>query len=165
MKTYVRLVPLEKAAKKAAAAVNAPDLARVVFKASAPEATPEAILQTAAARALPEWTSTVEALAEPLAVEVEVAAPLPMMPPWIRDTDEMGKYHVCSTLYQGVRLGDMKTRCGWKFGNVAGIVTDPEPPEPADFLTVCLRCAPRLHKKLEAEFFASHPGLTRGRDA
>ena len=76
------------------------------------------------------------------------------MPPWIRDTDEMGKFHFCNTFYKGVRLGDMKTRCVWRFGAVVGVVTDPEPPWPAEFLSVCLRCAPKLANKLEADVFA-----------
>ena len=154
VKTYVRLVPLELAARRAAFAVSDPDLAQVVYKALLPSASSGLALNDASTSTLPEWASTVAALAEPLAVEVEVASPLPAMPPWIRDTDVMGKFHVCSTFYKGVRLGDMKTRCGWRFGAVAGVVTDPEPPLVAEFLSVCLRCAPQLAKKLEADFYA-----------
>ena len=146
-----RQPPLERVAKKAAAAAQAPEMARIVYKASSPEASPETVLRTATARTLPEWASTVEALSEPHRCRSGSGdtpardAPLP----WIRDSDELGKFHV-GTLFKGVRLGDMKTCCGWRFGGVAGIVTDPEPPVPTDVLSVCLRCAPRLHKNIEA---------------
>ena len=52
-----------------------------------------------------------------------------------------GIFHVAYTPLDGSRLGDLKTRCGWKFGHIPTVVAGCGPPLPHTFFFVCKRCA------------------------
>ena len=155
VKLYVRLAPLERAAFMASRAAQQRELADVVWEASASQAPPATLVEAASDLSLDRWAETVKELAEPLAVEVETASPLPEHPRWVRNEATRGCsgiYHICSESPAGIQQGALKTRCGWRYGGIATVVVDPAPPRPLDFYRVCLRCAPTVSLALWKEF-------------
>ena len=180
VKAYVRLVPLEQAARKAAVAARAQahpeavlaadrvahkavsaapsnELSAVVAEVGSESIGPVEALRVAVAAALPEWVSAVESLAEPLAVELETASPLPASVTWVRNSSRhgcRGIFHVLSAVSKDFGRGEPKSRCGWRFGRVNTAVAKCEPPPPAEFFRVCKRCAPSARRALFKSFAA-----------
>ena len=97
-------------------------------------------------------------LVEPLKAKVISESPLPPEPPWVRNSSRHGSrgvYHISSTPIEGHRLGDLKSRCGWRFGHIPTVVTNCQPPRPREFFFVCLDCARQPREKLYNEFVTS----------
>ena len=95
-----------------------------------------------------------DALVKPLEVEVETASPFPDAPTWVRNEAThacRGVYHAISCNLSGLRMGEWKTRCGWRFAGIPTIAVDVAPPSVADWERTCKRCAKARQQELEAE--------------
>ena len=158
VRLYVRAVPLECAARRAAsAAARMKDLAEVVESASDETSSPEQVLCDLAAAAPPRWRATVCGLTESLEVEVETSSPFPLSPTWVRNesTDPhcSGYFHVVSEALSGVQMGEWKVRCGWRFAGIPTVAIDVDPPVVADWYRVCRRCAKDRQQELDKEHY------------
>ena len=155
---YVRAVPLERAARRAAlAAARARDLEDVVEEAIEGSSSTDQVLQGLAASAEPRWQATVCSLAGSLDVEVETVSPFPAPPTWVRnestDAHCSGYFHVVSDALSGVQMGEWKVRCGWRFAGIPTVAIGVEPPVVADWEQVCRRCAKERQQELETEHY------------
>ena len=103
--------------------------------------------------ASPRWAPTVAAAAEPLAIERTLAAappPVPV-PDWIvnrRRKDGQWVLHLAAYPLEGLPEGAKLTRCGWRFGNLPGVVLTPTRPAPEEYTRFCKRCAPAIRLQL-----------------
>ena len=119
------------------------------------------MIEQAASHSLPEWVETARGLTEPLKVEVVASSPLPAALPWVRNASRHGNrdiFHLAAAPLEGTRLGDLQSRCGWKFGHIRSMVAGCPPPLPREFFFVCKRCAKEPRLALYEEFSASMKG-------
>ena len=160
---YVRLVSLEHTALQTTHAARSRELAALVTDVTAEGGGTETVLEQAVSQSLPVWVSTTSGLSEPLWLEVVAASPLPPVLPWVRNASRHGSrgvFHLSSVPLEGARLGDLKSRCGWRFGHIASMVTQSSPPRPWEFFFVCKRCAKCPRASLFEAFSTSMDGKT-----
>ena len=166
MKAYVREVPLEAALLMAAQASGAGSLASawvprgldladlLAGRAGAPGEVAASTTTDA-----PRWAPTVAAAAEPLAIERTLAAAPPpvSVPDWIVNRhrkDGQWVLHLAAYPLEGLPEDAKLTRCGWRFGNLPGVVLTPAQPAPEEYKRVCKRCAPAIRLQLRGAVVA-----------
>ena len=163
VKAYVREVPLERALLMAAQASGGgvlprtlawlgPDLAELLpvkkEDLGAGSSSPPA-----KTKGLARWSRTVTAAAEPLAVEkaLAVAPPPAVDPEWLvnrRRKDGQWVLHLAAYPLEGLPDEAKMTRCGWRFGSLAGLAITPQQPLPEEYKRICKRCAPAVRLRL-----------------
>ena len=64
-----------------------------------------------------------------------------------------GLFHVVSHALSGVQMGELKSRCGWRFAGIPSVAVDVDPPVVADWERVCRRCTKVRQQELETEHY------------